>query len=486
LGTLFLHRYILSAKGILPVIDRLDDTIVAISSAAGFGALGIVRLSGPQALSIADGMIEPVDGQPLASFAGFTQHLTRLRIDADGHLPVRIMLFRAPLSYTRQDLVEFHTIGAPAVLEVVRQCVLARGAIAAMPGEFTARAFLHGAMDLASAEAVAGMIQAQTDTQLRASRRLMDGTLQQRVRSCRDELAELLALVEADIDFAEEPIDFITPEELRRKLTGIDQSLHELCAEPMSLARVQVVPHILLVGPPNAGKSTLMNRLTGTNRAICAAAAGTTRDILSAPVRIGRGEAILLDSAGIDDVADEILLQAQTMTLLEAQRADLCCFVVDAESGVSPGVISALTSKGIGRTVVILNKCDLLDHGQIQRMREAAEMYQLGPVCPVSAKTGEGIDTLRSALQEALGRQMGSATGELVLLNDRQRTAIRETSAAIQRAVVLVAGVTATIDCADVLAFELREALDALAAVTGEITTEDLLTQVFANFCIGK
>jgi tRNA modification GTPase len=283
---------------------------------------------------------------------------------------------------------------------------------------------------------------------------------------------------------------------------------------------LDVLPRILLFGPPNSGKSSLMNQLSGTSRAICAAAAGTTRDVLSAPIRLGRGEAILLDTAGVDRSEDEIVAQARAMTLSTAERVDLICVVVDVTAKDDEHLWSTVRELDVPAVVVAANKSDLLEHSRIshggtplpsplakggkrgverytesepalaaRQMEEVVNRLkgrEIGPVCVTSAKDGSGIDTLRAAFAGVLGTAGTTTLGEAVVLSERQRQAIRSGSDAIQRAITLSEGAAETIDCADLVAFELREALDTLGSVTGEVTTEDLLGQVFANFCIGK
>ncbi len=522
------------------MLDRLDDTIVAISSAAGHAPLGIVRLSGPRAFPIVDQMAKTDRGEPLAAYAGFTRAGGEVFPQPGLPLPADFYLFRAPHSYTRQDMVEIHTVGSPAVLELVRARALALGALAAGPGEFTARAFLSGAMDLATAEAVAGVIRAVSDTQLRASRRLMDGFLSRRTTAARDELAELVALIEADIDFAEEPTEFITPAALRQRLRVIAADLDALLAGSASVERLDVLPRILLFGPPNVGKSSLFNRLSGTSRAICAAAAGTTRDVLSAPIRLGRAEAILLDTAGVDQSEDELIAQGRAMTLSTAERVDLVCLVADITDPDSEHVLRMARSLDVARWLVAANKCDLATGGDGNRAAQRITAWNLGRVCSVSALDGTGVEELRAALAEVLfgahrpespgsadqggagcpilaqqgwgtdrpsttlaydtrpppltgdqGRgtrpePFGTTHSEAVALNQRQRAAIEEAVAATRRASRLAKSAEETIDRAEFVAFELREALDSLGSVTGQVTTEDLLGEVFANFCIGK
>ncbi len=509
------------------MLDRLDETIVAISSAPGHGVVGIVRLSGARAIVIADQManVARVFNPCLAALEnrcptnvrlidqpGSTRVSGEVLIDRDLSLPAIFYVFRAPHSYTRQDLIEIHTTGSPAALELVRGRALDLGAIAAGPGEFTARAFLNGAMDLTEAAGVAGVIRAQSDTQLRASRRILEGALSRAINEARDPLMELLALVEADIDFAEEPIEFITPPALRDQLAEIGERLRRLLKNATPAEQLDVLPHILLFGPPNAGKSSLMNRLSGTSRAICAAAAGTTRDILSAPITLaGPGapgpvapEAILLDTAGVGCATDspvchltdwkvgptcscdELLALARDMTLSAVEKVDLVCLVVDVAEPLDEHVRELLVSLEVAGVVVAANKCDLISAGEAESLSERMRRWHLGPVCAVSALRGTGIDTLRSALAESLSNAQTTTHAQALLLTQRQRKGILDAREAVDRAIALSSQATETIDCADVLAFELRDAVDALGTIAGAVTTEDLLTHVFANFCIGK
>lgn len=484
------------------MLDRLDETIVAVSSAPGRGHLGILRLTGPRAIEIVEAVASLTGCRRLSDAPGWTRSRGEVLLDADARVPADFLIFRAPRSYTRQDLIEIHTIGSPPLLELIRKRALQLGARPAQPGEFTARAFLNGRIDLASAEAVAGVIRARSDAQLRAARRMMDGTLADRLRDARDELGELLALVEADIDFAEEPIEFITPAELVNRLNKVRAQLFVLTDRGVSVERIENLPRILLLGPPNAGKSTLMNRLSGTDRAICAAVAGTTRDILAAPVQLGRIEAVLLDAAGIDASPDEIIAKARTLVLSEAERVDAVCIVLDVTAAPDAAFLEIVRSLEVPHRVIVANKCDVscqatpaevpscavppAFQSAVQDTLGARGVAEVVPVLPISARTGEGVDALRVALADLLADQPTTTSVESVLLTERQHAALATFAESLARATSLAAGASQTIDSADVLAFELREALDALASVTGELTTEDLLTQVFSKFCIGK
>ena len=489
------------------MLDQIDDTIVAISSPPGRSAVGIVRLTGRDAIGIVDRFARVPES--LAAQPGSSQVAGGVRLAADSTIPARFFVFHAPRSYTRENLVEIHTVGAPVVLEMIRRQAIVLGAKPAAPGAFTARALIHGAMDLPQAEAVGKLIHAQTDAQLRAARGMMDGSLGRKIGVARDELAEMLALVEADMDFAEEPIEFITPHDLRHRLAEVQRSLADLRRRAESSERITPIPHILLLGPPNAGKSTLLNALTSTRRAICAAVAGTTRDLLSAPIQLGRGEAILLDSAGVDRSQDEILRQARALTLDAAQRVDLVCIVLDASSPPDEDFIAQTRDLELPAVVVVANKCDrLAKRGTgFQPVGECGTGFQpvgdrpspaahsaagLGvlnadwPIYPVSALKQTGLEELRHALADRIHHMPANTAAQAIVLGERQRTGVDQAIAALQRAIDLASPLDKTIDCGDLIAFDLREALDALATVTGAVTTEDLLTKIFANFCIGK
>lgn len=480
------------------MLDRVDKTIVAVASAPAFGPVGIVRMSGPDAVDIAGAMTKLGSGLPLSSAEGFSRHAGEVFIDDELTVPTWLYVFRRPRSYTRQDIVEFYAPGSPALLELVRDRALQLGAIAAQPGEFTARAFLSGAMDLTAAEAVVSVINAQTDAQLRAAHRMRDGELGRRIIAIRDQLAEALALVEADIDFAEEPIDFISPAELARRLQEIGGAIERLLATGVRTDQLRVEPTITLVGLPNVGKSSLMNRLCGVERAICEAVAGTTRDVLSAPVSLSGIPAMLLDTAGVDESTDEVIALARDMTLATARQTDLLCLVVDATAPTWPRVRALLEQINFPPFTIALNKCDIAKSKQLDTCRDEIAALGIGSgvcselfsdVCStvcVSAKTDAGIDDLRHTFGKAVASITATVAGESIVFSGRQNEAVTEAHGAVRRGRELSQTAIETIDCADLLAFELREALDALGSVTGDVTTDDLLGQIFSQFCIGK
>jgi len=470
------------------MFDRLDETIVAISSPPGCGIRGIVRLSGPLAFDCAASVFISDHGIDLLKAGGHERHMGRVRLTADAWLPAEAYTFRAPASYTRQDLVELHVPGSPPVLAMLLDQLLQAGARPAEPGEFTARAFYAGAIDLTGVEAVAAVIHAQTDAQLRASERLLHGALSRRTRGLREELADLLALIEAEIDFVEEPIEFVAPAQVLETVSRVADQLARLLNDSESVERLEVLPRIALVGLPNAGKSTLFNRLTGMDRAIQSSVAGTTRDVITAPLTLPGGEVIVCDTAGFiqasgnvhsGDDHPQLTAAIESITARAMADAELILVVIDATDAPAR-VLSEISDRLAGRRYdVVLNKTDAL--------REPLPVIAGHQPVYVSAATGAGLDELRVRMSEILFKHAEKHGSELISLTQRHRDALQEAREALLRAASLFESSTDhSVPPAELLALEIRHAMHALSLLLGEVTTEDLLGRIFSRFCIGK
>jgi tRNA modification GTPase len=378
-------------------------------------------------------------------------------------VPATVYLFANPKSYTGEDLIEFHIPGNPLLARILLDALIGAGARHAEPGEFTARAYFNGRMDLSEAEGVAAVVAAHSENELRAARQLMAGELARRLRPAMDALTDSLALLEAGIDFSDEDINFISRDELIARISRIDADLDELARSSESFERLTHEPTFVLIGRPNAGKSTLLNALAGHERAIVSPVAGTTRDVLSAHVRLKRGVVRVLDVAGLDESAPqgapiERLMDQHARRAIEA--ADRVILVQSLTDTAPP--LAALPYPDI----VVMTKSDL------------KPTRAMGKACIVSALTGEGTDELRSRMDETA---FAALTGGTLALNARHLQHISHARQALRRArdIAPSAG-------HELVALELREALDALGGVLGQVAPDEVLGKIFSAFCIGK
>ncbi|MGI8561563.1 MAG: tRNA uridine-5-carboxymethylaminomethyl(34) synthesis GTPase MnmE [Luteimonas sp.] len=446
--------------------DTSNDTIVAIATPPGAGGVGIVRVSGPAAARIATAMC---GRPPRVREARHTSFL-----DGNGDIVDDgiALLFAAPASYTGEDVVELQAHGSPAVLQalVARCCAL--GARMARPGEFSERAFLNGKLDLAQAEAVADLIAAGDLRAARAARRALDGEFSRRVEAIAADLLALRVQVEALIDFADEPLETLGIDALTARLDAVADAMHALRADAKRGRKLRDGLHAVILGPPNAGKSSLMNVLAGSERAIVAELAGTTRDLLHETVRIGGVELTLVDTAGLREGGDVVEREGMRRARAEVARAELAILVLDARDPEAGRAAAEAASRDTPRRLYLHNKADLLPPNAAPAAAE---------VLHVSARTGEGLAALHAALhREALGGEAEAADGaftararHIEALN-RAGQALDEARQALDR------------EALDLAAEALRGGHAALGEITGRLAPDDLLGHIFAAFCIGK
>ena len=448
-----------------PHTDITTDTIVAIATAAGAGGVGIVRLSGPQALAI---------GETICARTLRPRHAHHARFrDADGGVidDGIVVSFPGPRSFTGEDIVELQAHGSPVVLQqlVARACVL--GARHARPGEFSERAFLNERLDLAQAEAIADLITASDTRAARAARRSLDGVFSRRVDALGEHLSALRVHVEAAIDFADEPLDTLGGDAVRAQLAQSQAQLSTLLADAERGRKLRDGMHAVIVGPPNAGKSSLLNALAGSDRAIVTDIAGTTRDTLHETIRLDGLELTLVDTAGLRDGGDAIEREGMRRAHVELERSDLAIVVLDGTDPVGGRAALETAITGVPRRLWVHNKSDLLP----------AWPADTETTVHVSAKSGAGLDALHARLRElASGDAMAASGGEF--------SARARHVEALQRAKAHAEAAKRELDHErlELVAEELRLAHDALGEITGRISPDDLLGRIFSTFCIGK
>ncbi|MBO9718023.1 MAG: tRNA uridine-5-carboxymethylaminomethyl(34) synthesis GTPase MnmE [Pseudoxanthomonas sp.] len=445
-----------------------SDTIAAIATAPGAGGVGIVRLSGPHALAIAETVGTRVLAPRRALRAVFTE-ANGEAID-DGI----VLAFPGPHSFTGEDVAELQAHGSPVLLRrlVERCCEL--GARTARPGEFSKRAFLNGKLDLVQAEAIADLIAAADLRAARAARRSLEGVFSQRIEAIAATLLRLRVHVEAAIDFVDEPIETLGIAGVRHDLEALCDGLGRLLAEAERGRRLRDGLHAVLLGPPNAGKSSLLNALAGDARAIVADVPGTTRDVLRETVRIDGLELELSDTAGLREGGDMIEREGMRRAHAELRRADVALLVLDARDPQAGRAELEAASAGVPSRLWILNKADLLDPAEATHLPEPDAVW-------VSALTGSGLDELHAALRRlAAGAAPESADGEFSA-RARQIDGLRATLDHARSAASELA-----VERMELAAEELRLAHVALGRITGQTSADDLLGHIFSSFCIGK
>ena len=445
-----------------------QDTIAAIATAPGAGGVGIVRLSGPRAQAIAKTVCARALSPRRAHHVKF--------LDADGGtIDDGIALsFPGPASFTGEDVVELQAHGSPVVLQqlVARACAL--GARMARPGEFSERAFLNGKLDLAQAEAIADLIAAADARAARAARRALEGVFSARVDGIGQSLLALRVHVEAAIDFADESLDTLGGEQVRLRLAEARQQLDALIADAERGRKLRDGVHAVIVGPPNAGKSSLLNALAGSDRAIVTDVAGTTRDTLRETIRLDGLELHLVDTAGLRDGGDAIEREGMRRARAELQRADVALAVVDARDPAAGRAAVADDIVGVPAVLWIHNKVDLLALAPPDPSDPPDHIH-------VSAARGLGLDRLHARLRAFAGGAAGDG-------GEGEFSARARHVDALQRA-ALHAGAAADQlqhEQLELAAEELRLAHDALGEITGRLSADDMLGHIFSTFCIGK
>jgi len=463
---------------------HLDDTIVAIATPPGRGGIGVVRLSGGEAREIARPLLRLAHGHDLeagrAHFGELIDPASGERLDE-----VVVSFFAKPHSYTTDDVVEISCHGSPVILRHVIQMALARGAHLAEPGEFTMRAFLNGRIDLTQAEAVRDLIESQTLYQAQVAARQLDGALSRRVQTTKQKLMELIAVMEAGVDFAEDDVSVIPDAEILLRIAAIRAPLEELLASFSFGKLVHEGLTLAIVGRPNVGKSSLFNRLVERERAIVTATPGTTRDLVSETVSIGGIPVRLVDTAGIRAALDEAESIGVRKSVEAIADADIVLMVLDvsefADRDFTPD--TELLQKTQDRPrIVVCNKSDLLDGDRSPVTDKLLVKEQTPLTAFTSALTGDGIDELRTIILDQVRGDAGVEQESGFLTNVRQQKLVEDAIAALDRAAAAVPLKTPH----EMLLLDLYSALRPLDDITGATTADDILNLIFGSFCIGK
>jgi tRNA modification GTPase len=458
--------------------DPFQDTIAAIATPPGEGGIGIVRLSGPHALDVAFRVFSALSGNDPRQLASHTLHYGHV-VDPDTGAVVDeaiLLLMRGPRSYTREDVVELHGHGGRAPLQAILNAVLRHGARPALPGEFTRRAFLNGRIDLTQAEAVLEVVRAKTEAGLRAAMRQLRGGLSGPVQGLRAELLSVLATLEASVDFPEEGLEFPGVDELEKRIYRIEEGLQALIQKASDGRLLREGATVVIAGRPNAGKSSLLNALLGRERAIVSAVPGTTRDTVEEEIQIRGVPVRLIDTAGLRQGAqDPVEVEGLRRTRGALERADLTIVVVDGSNSITPLDLQAWSESRPPR-ILAVSKSDLPPAVPPTAYQER---FGVEPLL-TSALRGEGVERLRMEIGLKLGRD---AEPEAILMaSPRYQEALARAERQLQRGRRgLGEGLPS-----EFVAIDVREALTSLGEILGETVTDEVLDQIFREFCIGK
>ncbi len=445
----------------------MNDTIAAVSTAFGEGAIAVLRLSGPQAVNIADALF--MGKTAPSAMASRVQHFGSLMEGGRKLDDVLLSVHHAPRSYTGEDVVEINCHGGVLVSRRILEALLAHGARSAEPGEFTRRAFLSGKMDLTQAEAVMDLISAQTDLALRAATEQLEGRLGARVRELREALIALLAHVEAYIDFPDEDIDPETGRALLDRLDAVREEVRELLGTARQGKILREGVRTVIYGEPNVGKSSLLNLWLGYERAIVSARPGTTRDVIEEVINLRGIPLRLVDTAGVRETADEVEREGMERTQRELERADLVLHVMDGSQALTSEPPKIRSGAQVLR---VLNKIDLGEHPSWEA-NQAVRISCLGEL---------GIAALDEAVFE---RVVGGQTAHrdwALAINARHKACLESTLTWVQAGRDALTGGLSP----EFVAEELRAALNSVGEIVGRADVEDILGRIFSTFCIGK
>lgn len=468
-----------------------QDTIVALATPSGSGAISVIRISGEQALSIAAQVFKSIHDKDLMLVKTHTIHLGYI-VDKETVLDkVLVSVFKGPNSYTGENIVEISCHGSPYIQQQIIQLLVRNGCRTANPGEFTMRAFLHGKMDLSQAEAVADLISSENEATHKIAMQQMRGGFSNQIRDLREELLNFASLIELELDFAEEDVEFADRIKFKELLDRIEMSLKTLI-DSFATGNVlkQGIP-IAIVGSPNVGKSTLLNSLLNEERAIVSEIAGTTRDTIEDEITIEGIGFRFIDTAGIRETTDVVEQIGISKTFEKIEQAEVVFILIPSDDFLEDKTAFLEDIKTIREKypekplLTVFNKIDLLDPRRLEQLNQLikeipAAKTKEQPLL-ISAKSGYGIEELKSTLMSFINTGL-LRNNDTIVTNSRHYNALLQSLEEIKKVQI---GLQEDLS-SDLMAIDIRQALFHLGEITGEITTDDLLGNIFANFCIGK
>lgn len=477
---------------------NLEDTIAAISTPPGEGGIGIIRISGPDAIPIASRIFRSDSRRNLLSKKSHTILYGFIINPKNSETIDEVLLsvMRSPRTYTREDIVEINCHGGMLPLRKVLETVIKEGARLARPGEFTFRAFMNGRIDLSQAEATIDLIRSKTERSQRLAFEQLSGVLSERITSITDALTGICAHIEAYIDFPEEEIEPAAGGELLKRMEAVDSELLSLSLSYEEARFFREGLSVAIVGRPNVGKSSLLNALLARERAIVTELPGTTRDVIEEYLNINGLPIRIMDTAGIRNAHDLVETEGVKRSLQAIEWADIVLAVFDLASGIKDEDMMVLQKIKDRRHIIVLNKSDLkhrldmgifsvgtlMPHSSSNGREETGngKIYYQGTVI-ISAKTGDGIDSLKEKVCSAVLKS-GVSTEGVFITNLRHKTAIDGAIRSLRNASQALRESSPY----EIVAFELRDSLNRLGEISGKVTTEDVLERIFSEFCIGK
>ncbi|NYE57594.1 tRNA uridine-5-carboxymethylaminomethyl(34) synthesis GTPase MnmE [Carboxydothermus ferrireducens] len=460
----------------------MEDTIAAISTPLGEGGIGIVRVSGPGAIEAVKNVFVPRQSKDLAKVPSFTLHYGKIVDPADGKIvdEVLVSVMRAPKSYTGEDVVEINCHGGIVAVEKVLELILKQGIRLAEPGEFTKRAFLNGRIDLSQAEAVIDIIRAKTEASLKLAGRQLSGELREKINAVRQKIINILAFVEVSIDYPEYEFDEVTPE---TALKNIDEIINDVRRLLSSYERGRILREgitAVIAGKPNVGKSSLLNALLRKKRAIVTDIPGTTRDVIEDYLNLKGIPVKIVDTAGIRETEDLVEKLGVEKTREYLNQADVTLFVVDVSMGIDEDDEKILSLINKDKSLLVINKIDLLQ-GKVN-FEQYAVKTGIKNFVPFSARNFDGLEILENKLYELLLPEQEGGGESALISNHRHKNYLEKALNSLLSAKESIASG----EPVDLVAIDLNEALRELGAITGDALGDEIINEIFSQFCVGK